>query len=122
MLEEKGFVVEIQKGNSESVLKGYVISQTPQAGEEAAIGSTVTLLVSEGTDASQVVVPNIMGQTQEGAADALLAVGLSLGKVEEGFSDEYPVGQVYYQSYSPGGNVVAGTVVDIKVSVGAKPK
>lgn len=122
MLEEKGFVVEIEKGNSESVLKGYVISQTPQAGEKAAIGSTVTLLVSEGTDASQVVVPNIMGQTQEGAADALLAVGLSLGKVEEGFSDEYPVGQVYYQSYSPGGNVVAGTVVDIKVSVGAKPK
>lgn len=121
-LEEKGFVVEVIKGTSDSVLKGYVISQTPQAGEEVPIGSTVTLLVSEGTDATQVVVPNIMGQTQEGAADALLAVGLSLGKVEEGFSDEYPVGQVYYQSYSPGGNVAAGTVVDIKVSVGAKPK
>ena len=121
-LEEKGFVVEVIKSTSDSVLKGYVISQTPQAGEKVAIGSTVTLLVSEGTDATQVVVPNIMGQTQEGAADALLAVGLSLGNVEEGFSDDYPVGQVYYQSYSPGGNVAAGTVVDIKVSVGAMPK
>lgn len=121
-LEERGFKVDVIKSTSDTVLKGYVISQTPAAGEQVAFGSTVTLLVSEGTDSTTVVVPNILGQTKEGAADALAAVGLTLGNFEEGFSDEYPEGQVYYQSYSPGGNVALGTEVDIKISVGAKPR
>ena len=121
-LEERGFEVEVIKSTSDTVLKGYVISQTPAAGEQVAFGSTVTLLVSEGADSTTVVVPNILGQTKEGAADALAAVGLTLGIFEEGFSDEYPAGQVYYQSYSPGGNVALGTAVDIKISVGAKPR
>ena len=99
----RGFEVEVIKSTSDTVLKGYVISQTPAAGEQVAFGSTVTLLVSEGADSTTVVVPNILGQTKEGAADALAAVGLTLGIFEEGFSDEYPAGQGYYQSYSPGG-------------------
>ena len=122
LLEERGFQVAIEKSTSSTVLKGYVISQTPVAGEQIPFGSTVTLLVSEGADATTVVVPSVLGKTPEEAAEALLAVGLELGKTEEGFSDEYPTGQIYYQSYSPGGNVSLGTFVDIKVSVGAQPK
>ncbi len=121
-LTDRGFEVEIIKSTHDTVLKGYVISQTPSAGEQVAFGSTVTLLVSEGADSTTVVVPTVLGNTEDGARVALEAVGLTLGKVEEGFSDEYPAGQVYYQSYSAGGNVAQGTAVDIKISVGAKPR
>ncbi len=121
-LTDRGFEVEVIKSTHDTVLKGYVISQTPAAGEQVPFGSTVTLLVSEGADSTTVVVPTVLGDTQEGAKEALEAVGLTLGKVEEGFSDDYPAGQVYYQSYSAGGNVAQGTAVDIKISVGAKPR
>lgn len=120
-LTDRGFQVEIVPTTSETVLKGYVISQTPAAGEVVPFGSTVTLLVSEGADTNIVVVPTLLGRTREDAEAALNAVELSLGSVNEGFSDEYPAGQVYYQSYSAGGNVRSGTVVDIKISVGPQP-
>ena len=121
MLEERGFVVSIERSTSSTVLKGYVISQTPTAGEKVAFGATVTLLISDGVDASTVTVPQVTGYTQEAAQEALSAVGLKVGKVEDGYSDDYPIGQVYYQSYAPGGNVTSGTAVDLKVSVGPQP-
>lgn len=120
-LEERGFQVSIERSTSSTVLKGYVISQTPAAGERVPFGSTVTLLISDGVDASTVTVPEVRGYTQEAAQEALSAVGLKVGNVEEGYSDEYPIGQVYYQSYAPGGNVMDGTAVDLKVSIGPQP-
>ena len=121
MLEERGFRVEIERTTSSTVLKGYVISQTPTAGEKVSFGATVTLLISDGADASTVTVPQVLGYTQEAAQEALSAVGLKVGSVEEGHSDEYPIGQVFYQSYAPGGNVTSGTAVDLKISIGPKP-
>lgn len=122
MLEERGFQVSIERSTSSTVLKGYVISQTPTAGEKVSFGSTVTLLISDGVDASTVTVPQVLGYTQEAAQEALSAVGLKVGAVEEGYSDEYPIGQVYYQSYAPGGNVTSGTAVDLKISIGPQPR
>ncbi len=122
MLEEKGFRVSIEHTTSSVVLKGYVISQTPASGQTVAFGSTVTLLISDGADASTVTVPQVLGYTQEAAQEALLAVGLNVGTVGEGYSDDYPAGQVYYQSYAPGGNVATNTAVDLMISIGPKPR
>lgn len=122
LLEERGFQVAIERSTSSTVLKGYVISQTPTAGENVSFGSTVTLLISDGADASTVTVPEVRGYTQEAAQEALSAVGLNVGNVEDGYSDDYPVGQVFYQSYAPGGNVVSGTTVDLKISIGPQPR
>ncbi|MCM1539075.1 MAG: Stk1 family PASTA domain-containing Ser/Thr kinase [bacterium] len=122
MLEERGFRVSIERSTSSTVLKGYVISQTPTAGESVSFGATVTLLISDGADTSTVTVPQVLGYTQEAAQEALSAVGLKVGAAEEGYSDEYPIGQVYYQSYAPGGNVTEGTAVDLKISIGPKPR
>ncbi len=121
MLEERGFQVAIERTTSSTVLKGYVISQTPTAGENVSFGSIVTLLISDGADASTVTVPEVRGYTQEAAQEALTAVGLNVGNVEDGYSDDYPVGQVFYQSYAPGGNVISGTTVDLKISIGPQP-
>ncbi len=121
-LADLGFKVEVEKKTSEDVPKGYVISQTPQAGQEVTFGSTVTLLISDGASYSTVVVPNLLGISAAEAEESLNAVGLMLGTIEEGYSDEYPSGQVFYQSYTAGGNVATSTVVDIKVSIGAEPR
>lgn len=122
MLEERGFHVSIERTTSSTVLKGYVISQTPTAGENVSFGATVTLLISDGADVSTVTVPQVLGYTQEAAQEALSAVGLKVGSVDEGYSDEYPIGQVYYQSYAPGGNVTSGTAVDLRISIGPQPR
>lgn len=122
ILEERGFQVSIERTTSTIVPKGQVISQTPTAGESVSFGTTVTLLISDGKDINTVTVPQVTGYTQEAAQEALTAVGLNVGSVEEGYSDEYPIGQVYYQSYAPGGNVAGGTAVDLKISIGPKPR
>lgn len=119
-LEERGFEVSIEHSTSSIILKGYVISQTPSAGETVPFGATVTLLISDGADSTTVTVPEVLGYTQEAAQDALTAVGLTVGVVTEGYSD-YPVGQVYYQSYAAGGNVSGGTAVDLMISIGPQP-
>lgn len=121
-LEQRGFKVRIEKTISTKVLKGEVISQTPRAGDMVDFGSEVTLLISEGADTSTVIVPKVLGYTQEDAQDALLAVGLDVGDVKEDFSDLYPAGQVCVQEYVPGGNVVSGTKVDITISIGPRPR
>ena len=121
-LADMGLLVDVQKSSSEEVEKGKVISQTPQAGQEVKVGSTVTLLISDGSGVETVEVPNLLGETRDSAELALEAVGLTLGNVEEGYSDEYAPGLVFYQSYTSGGNVSVGTVVDIRISKGAKPR
>lgn len=122
-LEDEGLTVIIETSESSKVSKDSVISQTPDGGTTVYRDSTVTLLVSKGSKVEEVVVPTLLGKTQEEARLALETVGLVLGKVDETYVDvtinnEYSVGSVYYQSYTAGGSVNSGTKVDIKVSLG----
>lgn len=121
-LTDKGFKVEIQRSNSSTVPKGNVISQTPTAGETVPFGVTVTLLISEGQNENTVTVPNLLGTTLDVAEAALILKELALGTVEEAFSDDYAAGLVCYQDYAAGGDVIAGTVVNIKISKGPRPR
>lgn len=61
-LEKDGFKVSIVRDSSNDIVKGYVIRTTPAAHELAGQGSTVTLVVSMGASASDIVtVPNLVG-------------------------------------------------------------
>lgn len=66
----------------------------------------------------EVVVPNVVGMTQEEAISALEAEGLKY-KIVEGESDEYDPGRVFDQDIEAGTTVKEGKIITISVCVAA---
>ena len=121
MLQQKGFVANKAESYSSEVAKGNVISQTPEAGSKAPSGSAVTVRVSLGAEETKVRVPNVIGLDEEDATISLIEAGLTPGTVEEVNNEDTALnGLICYQSYSVGSYVEAGTVVDMKLSIGPK--
>ena len=119
LLEKEGFQVAKTEAASDTVEKGNVVGQSPDAGTKVPRGTTVTLQISSGPDASKVSVPSVMGMTEMDATVTLTELGLNVGSVEEvNYEDPAFSGLVCYQSYSVGDYVDPGTAVDIKISKG----
>ncbi len=68
---------------------------------------------------TQVEVPDVVGKTQAAAESAIIAAGLTVGDVFEGYSDSVPEGSVISQAPFPGKVVRAGSPVILVVSLGA---
>jgi len=94
--------------------KDIVISQSPAAGVTAATGTTVTLVASSG--AKPVVVPQVVGQTQGSAVNALTGVGLK--SVLHNVGSAKPAGIVVAQKPPAGEQVDKGSTVTLNVSTG----
>ncbi|MBK9179221.1 MAG: protein kinase [Acidimicrobiales bacterium] len=105
-LAELGLVAERNDVFSDTVDVGLVLSTEPAEGEAAARDSTVVVNVSKGPDL--VTVPQVAGQSLDGAAASLEAAGLVPGQV-------FGPARGRALTTSPtGGQVVGrGTVVDI---------
>src|SRR5829696_6388080 len=115
-LEEAGFEVEEEPGESSESYQGYVIDQDPRGGRTAEVGSTVTITVGAGPET--VEVPDLSNRTVEEARRALEAADLSLGRQTRESSSRVPAGQVVSQNPSAGSNARSGSSVDITVSSG----
>ncbi len=118
-LNKKGFKVVKEESESSTVKKGNVVSQVPVAGENAKLGSSVTVYVSISSSVGKVTVPNLIGLSEEDAIVVLVESGLDIGVISQTtHSDPSLVNLVCYQSYSERVEVEEGTKVDIKISVG----
>jgi len=118
-LNKKGFKVVKEEAESGTVKKGNVVSQVPAAGESAALGSSVTVYVSISSSVGKVMVPNLIGLSEEDAVVVLIESGLDVGAISQTtHSDPSLVNLVCYQSYSERVEVEEGTKVDIKISIG----
>lgn len=134
-LEEKGFVV--RKDPAEASGQGIVNGQSPAGGEHARNGSTVTLTVGDpaavtpviaasdaATEAtteetSEVVVPNVLGMTEEEATVKLIEDGLSVGRVTPtSYADERYTDKICNQSIGVGTRVARGTTINLEISTG----
>ena len=116
-LENEGYVVSSTKENSATVAKDNVISQNPAAGEKVPLGTTINIVVSLGGETTQVVMPSIVGKSEDEAVVLLVENGL-VPKAGVGERSEYDEGVVYYQNYSAGVTVNTGTEVEYRVSTG----
>lgn len=87
LLQNAGFVCEIENATSDTVSRDYVISSSPAAGEEISYGSTVYITVSSGPEILFVDVPNLVGISEDAAKAKLEAVRLSYGGAEHVSSD-----------------------------------
>lgn len=117
MLRSAGFVVELSMEPSNTVTKDFVIRISPSAGEQAAVGSTVTLTVSTGAEEGSIDMPNLVGDTLTNAQNAVTGAGLAMGTVSE-VPSSYAKGTVIWQNIAAGEKVTEGTLIYLKVSNG----
>ncbi|MDO4517684.1 MAG: Stk1 family PASTA domain-containing Ser/Thr kinase [Bacillota bacterium] len=114
--------LKIKEGDeviSETVDKGLIVSQDPEAGETIKTGSTITVNVSKGLGDGSV--PDLVGKMQGDLSEYLNAAGFTLGNVSRRASEK-PEGTVLSQSPGAGEEVEKGTAIDVVVSDGSKAK
>ena len=114
-LEDAGFNVDPAFRFDDKVPEDRVIGTEPAAGASIESGSTVTLLISRGSN--KVEVPDVTGLSDEQALRALEAEDLGGNVVLR--DDDAPAGEVVGQSPGAGKMVAPGTQVTIFVSSGA---
>ena len=116
-LEAEGFTVgHVDPGYSDDYDEGEVMEQNPDGGTEVAEGSSIDITISQGPEAEDVTVPNLVGKTQEEAEAELERLGLvGSASTEANDADE---GQVFDQSPSAGSTAKEGDTVTYKVSSG----
>ncbi len=120
-LENAGLVVERDYAFSDEVDEGRVIETNPKRDTMVVKGDTVTIIISNGPENTQSVVPSLINLTQAEALKKLEDAGLTLGIVSNDYSDAYKAGTVMYQNYEKGTKLDKGTAVDITINLGAKP-
>jgi len=102
---------------SESVPKGEVASQSPEPNAEVSPGSTLVIVVSKGVAPAKTKIPDVTGKTEGDAKDALTAAGFP-SEVFEVYDSNVAKGKVITQTPGGGTSAVAGTKVQIVVSLG----
>ena len=113
-LRRRGFAVE-SRFSTGAYPEGCVLEMNPSGGRELPRGSRITLLVSAGSPAVTVTVPNVCGMERGEALTALWLSQLSVGEVIEEDSEEES-GIVIRQSHPSGTVVMAGTKITLYVS------
>ena len=116
--EEMGLKVDQKWEYSPTITEGYVISQSPMEKTKVEKGQEVTIVISKGPETPKVTVPNLINARLEDVERQLASAGLTLGRVDPYFSDEYAEGRVIWQSQEPYKEVDKGTVIDLWVSKG----
>nr|WP_246056957.1 PASTA domain-containing protein [Nocardioides eburneiflavus] len=119
-LEDAGLEAEVgEPAYSENVAAGLVIATDPEPGGRVLDGGTVTLVLSLGPERYDV--PDLAGQTEDQAQDALAATNLAFGESSGRWSETVPEGQVIRSSPKVGTTLKPGATVDLVLSRGRKP-
>lgn len=119
LLADAGLSGSSSEEYSDSVEKGYVISQSVDPGEKVKPGTTISYVVSRGPQTKYTTVPsNILGMDENAAETALSEAGLTAQYMEEEYSDQYAAGQVCRVSPAPGTRVTEGSTVKYWISIG----
>jgi eukaryotic-like serine/threonine-protein kinase len=113
-LRDAEFRFEEERQPSDQVPEGDVISTDPRPGEEARVGSIVTLVVSNGPKLA--AVPDVLNQSETSARGELEGAGFVVNAETE--ESELEEGTVIEQDPGPGSRVEEGSQVTIVVSRG----
>lgn len=117
-LLNQGLEIEWEESFSDGVPAGVVISQSPVAETWVEKGSTVRVVVSQGSTSNAIMVPNVIGYDESAASKILADAGLAIRSVSSVNHSQIAKGLVCYQSYSQGSYVAPGTLMEIHISLG----
>jgi serine/threonine-protein kinase len=113
-LAKAGFTNVIQSFQpSQTVKQGLVIGTTPAAGTAEPPGTQVTLIISSG---QPVIVPNVLGETQQAATNLLQSEQFSVTPVQATDCNQQANGTVISTNPGPGTSVPTGSGVTIVVA------
>jgi eukaryotic-like serine/threonine-protein kinase len=118
-LEDLHLIVDVDTKDSDEP-EGTVIGQSPGPGSQLERDERVTIVVSTG--AGSVIVPDVVGQSEEAARARLGGVGLSVDLIEQETEDRGDDGRVLEQAPAPGSRVHSGDQVTIVVGVFTEPE
>ena len=117
-LEDRYFNYYVARVNSADVAKGYVIDCSPQEGMELEIGTTVTLIVSDGPAVEKVELPSVYGLNYEEAKAELEKKGFTTQKAS--VASELEAGMVVGTDPLAGNKLSKGSLITIQVSDGSR--
>jgi uncharacterized repeat protein (TIGR03803 family) len=100
-----------------TVAVGIVVSTDPTTGSNVAAGSAVNLLLSSG--ATQVSVPDVVGDTLTTATISITNAHLGVGSVTQQSSSTVTPGRIISESPAAGSGVPPGLAVNIVLSSGS---
>ena len=113
--------VRIDWVESDTVEENRVVSTNPGAGEKLPLGSTLTVVLSQGSS-KYTEVPDVVGMSEVDAKAKLIVAKLDYS-TETAYSDTVPAGIVISQSPdSSAGKVEKGTVIKLVISAGEDPE
>ena len=116
LLDAAGLVIDVEfvdvTGETDV---GLVVRQSPPPDTSADQGDTVRVFIGQSTIPGQVVVPDLIGETESGAEDLLDAAGLVIEVEAVEVTDDSDVGLVVQQSPTPDTRVDSGDMVRVFV-------
>ena len=116
--EDAGYKIEQgEKVNDPEIEKGHIASQTPEPGEEAEEGTTITVYLSKGPGPA--TVPSVIGMDTKEAQKKLESAGFKLGSVTP-VASKKPKGEIVKQDPGAGATAEGGTEVNVSISDGSK--
>jgi beta-lactam-binding protein with PASTA domain len=113
-LQAKGLSAQLQQTAAQAA-PGTVVQQAPRAGKRLKKGGTVRIAVAKG--AAAVVVPSVVGHSQQDATHDLQSQGLNVRVVDVASSQ--PAGTVTGQNPAANAKVQQGSTVRINVASSA---
>lgn len=114
-LEALGFKVEFKYVVSDKIAKDIVMKQSINEKEQVVVGTTVVLEVSEGDGKVRVIMPSVIGKTEESAKTAIqkLNLKISISYVNDTSKSD---GVVITQSIKENSEIVEGTIVEVTIN------
>jgi serine/threonine-protein kinase len=112
-LEDVGLRVSVKPKEDDTADPGTVLSQDRARGSELALNSVVTVIVA--AQPKQVVVPDVVGRSQNNATKTLSGRGFEVAPEDVAVDAPDQDGVVQKQSPQPGGKIDRGAAVTISV-------
>jgi serine/threonine protein kinase/beta-lactam-binding protein with PASTA domain len=114
-----GLSINFSGAYSETVARGMVISTKPGPGTKILKGARIEAAVSKGPERSSM--PIVVGLSQSAAEAAIEKAMLTVGKVADGYSDQFAAGTVLSASEQPGARLKKRTAINLVVCAGPEP-
>lgn len=116
--DRMGLVVSQELEANDEITKGYAIRTDLLPKTPVKPGDAVTLVISSGPELKEVTLIPVTQMKLETARTTLEGMELTVGEVKEEPSETVEAGLVTWQSIPAGTKVLAGTVIDLRVSTG----
>lgn len=103
---------------NDSIPEGKIIRQDPDALTEIGPGSRVNIVVSQGPEVKNVIMPDLINKSITEARNLLVGMELVVGDVTPQSSENVAKDLVIWQSYEKGTEIETATAVDLYISSG----